>query len=119
MKSDSRKVLFGSGVRLLTEAENGTHLSMLKDKSPTPAITQTICMHIQTDKGLQRGRQKKAKQSRKSGERNHPDQRTGLELSQQERDEIKGEGEGIWQRFMENTSARKTVGQKVWEKRNN
>lgn len=101
-----------SGARLHTEAENGTSLSMLKDMSPTPAITQTICIHIQTDRGLQRGRQKKAKQSRKSGERNHPDQRTGLELSQQEWDEIKGEGEGIWQRLMENTSVKKTVGKK-------
>lgn len=101
-----------SGARLHTEAENGTSPSMLKDMSPTPAITQTICIHIQTDRGLQRGRQKKAKQSRKSGERNHPDQRTGLELSQQEWDEIKGEGEGIWQRPMENTSAKKTVGKK-------
>lgn len=54
------------------------------------------------------------KQSRKSGERNHPDQRTGLELSQQEWDEIKGEG--IWQRPMENISVKKTVGQKVWDK---
>lgn len=57
------------------------------------------------------------KQSRKSGERNHPDQRTGLELSQQEWDEIKGEG--IWQKPMENISVKKTVGQKVWDKQYN
>lgn len=31
-----------SGARLHTEAENGIHLSMLKDMSPTPAITQTM-----------------------------------------------------------------------------
>lgn len=105
-----REGAFVSGVRLHTEAENGTNLSMLKDMSPTPAIIQTICIHIQTDRRLQRGRQKKAKQSGKSGERNHPDQRTGLELSQQEWDEIKGEG--IWPRSMENTSASKTVGKK-------
>lgn len=54
---------------------------------------------------------RKQKQSRKSGERNHPDQRTRQELSLQEWDEIKGEG--IWQRLMEKTSARKTVGQKA------
>lgn len=92
---------------------------MLRDKSPTPAVTQTICIHIQTDRGLRRGRQRKAKQSRKSGERNHPDQKTGLELSQQEWDKIREEGETIWQRPTENTSARKRVRKKVWDRQNN
>lgn len=99
--------------------EQGPIFPMLRDMSPTPAVTQTICIHIQTGGGLQRGRQRKAKQSRKSGERNHPDQRTGLELSQQEWDEIGEKGETIWQRPTENTSARKRVGKKIWGRQNN
>lgn len=102
---------FASVVRLHTEAENGIHLSRLKGMSPTPASTQTIHIHIQTDRGSTGAGKRKQKQSRKSGERNHPDQRTRQELSLQEWDEIKGEG--IWQRLMEKTSARKTVGQKA------
>lgn len=97
--------VFVSGARLHTRAESRNPTSPCverRDMSPTPAVTQTICIHIQTDGGLQRGKQRKAKQSRKSGERNHPDQRTGLELSQQEWDEIREKGEAIWQRPAEN-----------------
>lgn len=91
---------------------------MLRDMSSTPAVTQTICIHIQTDGGLQKGRQKKAKQSRKSGERNHPDRRSGLELSQQEWDKTRDKRETIWKRLTENTSARKKVEKKVWDRHN-
>lgn len=81
---------------------------MLRDMSPTPAVTQTMCIHIQMDGGIPEG-QRKAKQSRKSGERNHPDQRTGPELSQQEWEETREQGDTIWQRLMKNTSARKRM----------
>lgn len=116
MKLDSRKVLLHLEQGYTLKLRMGSIFPSLKT-CPQHLLLPKLCIHIQTDKGLQRGRQKKANQSRKSGERNHPGQKTGLELCQQEWEEIKAER--IWQRPMENISARKTVGQKVWDKQNN
>lgn len=51
---------FASGARLHAEAENGIHLSKLKDMSPTPAITQTMHSHSNRQ-GTSEGQAKESK----------------------------------------------------------